>query len=318
MADHMFPRIAVVGAGYWGKNLIRNFHSLGHLSVICDSRQPLLDQFAEEYPDARMECDFDALLDDDAVDAVVLATPSVTHHPLGLKVLHAKKHLYVEKPLATNFPDAKALVDLARANKKTLMVGHLLMYHPAIIRVKQLMDSGALGEIRYIQSDRLNYNHGRHDRNVMWDLSPHDLSVLVFLGGGQMPSVRQVEAINVSPKDDLIDMLHLSFEFPSGVVAHLQTSWIYPKKQVQLLVVGSEASLILDDTLPLDKRLLKITFDEQGQRHEELMPYLALEPLRLECQHFINALKGDWTPKSDERNGLAIVALLESAQSWID
>lgn len=309
--------IAVVGAGYWGKNLIRNFNALGHLHTICDARPDALAHFQAEYPHITGELSFDAVLANPDIDAVVLATPSLTHYPFGKQVLEAGKHLYVEKPLATTLKDAQDLVQVAQAHQKTLMVGHLLMYHPAINRVKQVIDSGVLGDLRYIQSDRLNYNHGRNDRNVFWDLAPHDLSVLIYLMNGEVPHVKAVTAQNTSAVDDKIDLVQASFQFKSGVIAHLQTSWVYPKKQVQLLVVGTQASLILDDTLPLANRLVQVHFDEAGHRHETAVEYLPLEPLRLECQHFVNALEGGWQPQSDERNGLAVVEVLEKVQAQL-
>jgi UDP-2-acetamido-3-amino-2,3-dideoxy-glucuronate N-acetyltransferase len=309
--------IAVVGAGYWGKNLIRNFNALGHLHTICDARPDVLAHFQQDYPHIKGEASFEAVLKNPEIHAVVLATPSLTHYPLGKQVLEAGKHLYVEKPLATTLKDAQDLVQLAQCHQKTLMVGHLLMYHPAINRMKQVIDSGVLGNIRYIQSDRLNYNHGRHDRNVFWDLAPHDLSVLIYLMNGQIPEVKAVAAQNTATIDAKIDLVQASFQFEGGVLAHLQTSWVYPKKQVQLLVVGTQASLILDDTLPLAHRLVQVSFDAQGLRHETAVEYLPLEPLRLECQHFVNALVGGWQPQSDERNGLAVVKVLEKVQEQL-
>jgi UDP-2-acetamido-3-amino-2,3-dideoxy-glucuronate N-acetyltransferase len=313
-----FPRIAIVGAGYWGKNLIRSFHQLGALHTICDTRPDALMAFQAQYPNTHLEASFQDLLANPDIDAVVLSTPSLTHYPLGKQVLEAGKHLYVEKPLATTLADAQALVHLAEHKERTLMVGHLLMYHPAINRIKQVMDSGQLGEVRYIQSDRLNYNHGRNDRNALWDLAPHDLSVLLYLMQGQLPEVRFASATQSHLRDEKHDMFQVSLQFSNGVMGHLQTSWVYPRKQVQLFIVGTEASLFLDDTLPMDKRLMLVSHDAQGQRQESPVDYLPMEPLRLECQHFINALKGEWRPQSDERNGLAVVDLLERIQNKVD
>ncbi len=317
-SPHQPIQIAVVGAGYWGKNLIRNFQGLGYLHTICDPRLEILHHFKALYPQVAGKASFVEVLKNPAIDAVVLATPSMTHFELGKQVLEAGKHLYVEKPLATNLQDAQVLVELATKQKKTLMVGHLLMYHPAINRMKQLIDSGALGEIRYIQSDRLNYNHGRNDRNVFWDLAPHDLSVLIYLMNGEVPAIESVSAQCASTKDGKPDVVQTSLRFQNGVLGHLQTSWMYPKKQVQLLIVGTDASLILDDTAPLEQRLVRVDFSESGERTVSAVEYLPLEPLRLECQHFINALAGNWSPQSDDRNGLAVVSLLESVQLRLD
>jgi UDP-2-acetamido-3-amino-2,3-dideoxy-glucuronate N-acetyltransferase len=314
-----FPRIAVVGGGYWGKNLIRNFYQLGALQTICDSREPVLNALLQGVcPGVKPYTSYEALLEDERVDAVVLATPSLTHYTLGMQALEAGKHVYIEKPLATTLADAQALVEKAQEARRTLMVGHLLMYHPAINRMKQLLDAGTLGNIRYIQSDRLNYNLGRNDRNALWDLAPHDLSVLLYFMNGAMPDVRFATGSCAHPTDAKTDTVQVSLQFANGVIGHLQTSWIYPRKQVQLMVVGTQGALLLDDTLPLDRRLLHVRYTPAGERLETPVDYLPLEPLRLECQHFLNALQGEWKPQSDERNGLAVVQLLEAIQFKLD
>ena len=316
------PKVAVVGAGYWGKFLIRNFHELGGLGWIVDSRPEVLAAFAVQYPEVMGFPTLEALLaHPHKPDGVVIATPSLTHYALGKQVLEAGIPLYVEKPLATTLADAHALVQLANTASVPLMVGHLLLYHPAINRAKQLIDAGVLGQIHYIQSDRLNFNAGRADRNVLWDLAPHDFSVLFYLTNEQ-------PIINLSAtghcllgaaKDTKVDHVQVQFTFADGTQGYTQASWAYPKKQVQLLVVGSKASLILDDTLPLEERLILVKTTAEGTRTTEHIPYLPLEPLGLECQHFLNCLStGMPSQSAGHTNGLLVVEYLEKVQQLLD
>jgi UDP-2-acetamido-3-amino-2,3-dideoxy-glucuronate N-acetyltransferase len=315
------PKIAVVGAGYWGKFLIRNFHELGGLGWIVDNRPEILAQLIQQYPDVVGIATLEELL---ALplkpDGVIIATPSLTHYTLGKKVIAAGIPLYVEKPLATTLSDAQALVALAEANNLPLMVGHLLLYHPAINRIKSLIDEGVLGKIRYIQSDRLNYNKGRADRNVLWDLAPHDFSVLFYLTNEQPVVAMQATGHNLLGIDDeKLDHVQVQFTFADGTLGYTQASWAYPKKQVQLLVVGSEGSVILDDTLPLENRLTLVKTTPSGVRETLPVPYLPLEPLRLECLHWLNCLGGQQVSQSQGKtNGLLVVHWLEQVQQALE
>ena len=313
-------KIAVVGAGYWGKFLIRNFHELGGLGYIVDNRPEILAEFAQKYPEVIGVATLEELLQSPKKpDGVVIATPSLTHYKLGKQVIEAGIPLYVEKPLATTLADANALVSLAEAQNLPLMVGHLLLYHPAINRIKSLIDEGALGKIRYIQSDRLNFNAGRADRNVLWDLSPHDFSVLFYLTNEQPVVAMQATGHSLLGVDDKFDHVQVQFTFADGTLGYTQASWAYPKKQVQLLVVGTEGSVILDDTLPLENRLTLVKTTASGVRESMPVPYLPLEPLRLECLHWLNCLGGQQVSQSQGKtNGLLVVNWLEQVQQALD
>jgi UDP-2-acetamido-3-amino-2,3-dideoxy-glucuronate N-acetyltransferase len=314
------PKIAVIGAGYWGKFLIKNFHELGGLGWIVDNRADILAQLTQTYPEVQGVATLDALLAlPEKPDGVVLATPSLTHYTLGKQLLEAGIPLYVEKPLATTLADAQALVNLAATNQVPLMVGHLLLYHPAINRIKSLIDEGVLGKIRYIQSDRLNYNAGRADRNVLWDLSPHDFSVLFYLTNQQPVVAMKATGYQLLGTDSKRDHVQVQFTFEDGTLGYTQASWVYPKKQVQLLVVGTEGSVVLDETQPLENRLTFVKTTQLGMRETTPVAYLPLEPLRLECLHWLNCLGGQQVSQSQGKtNGLLVVRWLEAVQNALD
>ena len=318
------PQIALVGCGRWGQNLARNFHELGALHTLCDARSDVLSQLSSQYSGVQLSTSLDEVLANPAIDAVVVATPSLTHGAMGHRVLEAGKHLYMEKPLATSREEATLLSQLAKAKGCQLMVGHLLLYHPAVNRMKQLISEGSLGKLCYVQSDRLNFNAFRSDRNVMWDLTPHDLSLILYLLG--QPPVEALQAVGFysDAQDEKLDMLQLSLRFTDitqpgrQIGAHLQASWIYPKKQVQLLVVGSDRSAVLDDTIQGSGKLKIIERNDSGQAIESYPDYLPLEPLKMECLHFVNALKDGFKPQTDANNGLAVVDILERSQAQLD
>jgi UDP-2-acetamido-3-amino-2,3-dideoxy-glucuronate N-acetyltransferase len=300
--------VAVVGAGHWGKNLVRNFHHLGALGGICDLSPQQVTSFKEQYPDIWVTDQFEALLSNELIGGIVIATPSHTHYMLAKKALLAGKHVYVEKPIATRAEEVLELCELAKAHEKTLMVGHLLLYHPAVIRLKQLIEEGALGTIQYIQSDRLNYNPHRNDKSVLWDLAPHDLSMMCFLMN-QEPRSIVASTGHRTHQDERVDVIHVEFEFTNNAIGHIHASWIHPAKQVRLTIKGSKASALLDDTLPQGKLQL---FDPQERLLQTFPEYLTIEPLRLECQHFLNTMWHGQTPKSDGSNGHTVVKWLQA------
>ncbi|MCA9789207.1 MAG: Gfo/Idh/MocA family oxidoreductase, partial [Cyanobacteria bacterium HKST-UBA05] len=221
-------------------------------------------------------------------------------------------HVYVEKPMATSTTETRQLMDLAKDLDQHLMVGHLLLYHPAVSRLKQLIESGYLGDIRYIQSDRLNYNAHRSDRAVFWDLAPHDLSMMIYLLGRVPQRVVSVLGSKTSA-DELVDIAHIELDSGSGIVGHIHNSWVHPFKQVKLIVRGTERSAVIDDTLPLSEKLQ--VFDHNHPQDKELPTLLGIEPLKLECQHFISAIKNNRRPKTDGVNGMKVVEILEDAES---
>jgi len=305
-------KVAVIGCGTWGKNLVRNFHYLGVLHSVCDLDQELLKNIMEEYPDISFTNSIDDVFSNQQIDGVIIATPSHTHYPLVKRALELGKHVYVEKPIATSADEAKELNELANEKECVLMVGHLLLYHPAVNRLKTLIEDGILGDIQYIQSDRLNINFYKNDRSVMWDLAPHDLSMISYVID-KIP-LRVKSAVGTSTDNNgVMDIVHVDIEFPDNIHAHISNSWIHPLKRVMLIVRGSMATAILDDTETANKLQIYDNFS-QTRRLIDCPDYLEIEPLKLECQHFINCIKNKMKPRSDGTNGYEVVKLLDEAE----
>ena len=304
---------AVVGCGLWGRNIVRNFYNLGALHSVCDLDKENLKMIQELYPEVNTTSDFDGLLKNPEVIAMCIVTPSHTHFNLVKKAIMAGKHVYVEKPISTSSEEARELKELADQVGVKLLVGHLLLYHPAVNRLKMLIAEGVLGEIKYAQSDRLNINYFKNDRSVMWDLAPHDVSMIAHVTG--KAPLRVISATGCDSEfENIYDITHLTIEFEDGVIGQVSDSWIHPQKRVSLLVRGTKATAILDDTLQEGK--LKVYDNKKGSQNEiEVFDYLEIEPLKLECQHFLNCIKNDKTPRSDGENGYMIVSILESAEA---
>ena len=310
------PKVAVVGCGNWGKNLVRNFHQLGALAYCCDKQSDVLLRLSEQYPEVPRVDRFEELLTFSALDALVIATPSRFHYGMAKAALLAGKHVYVEKPLATSLKEAQELTQLVLKQEKILMTGHLLLYHPAVNRLAQLVAEGVLGEIKYIESCRLNTNPHRPDKSVLWDLGPHDLSMMMMVLGDAPKQVLAAKGQQTA-EDGLVDIVHVDVLFESGVQGHLHNSWVHPVKDVRLTVKGSLGSAILDDTLPWPEKL-KLTFDSGEQSLDILMPEVVhVEPLKMECQHFLHCIQTGRLANSGGENGQAVVACLEVADAML-
>lgn len=304
--------VAVIGCGLWGKNIVRNFYNLDALNTVCDLDTENLKKLAMEYENVHFTTDFNEVLNNPEIEAVAVVTPSHTHFKVVSAVLNAGKHVYVEKPISTVADEAKKLMELADEKGLTLMVGHLLLYHPAVNRLKQIINEGMLGEITYIQSDRLNINYFKNDRSVMWDLAPHDVSMTAYVLGKE--PVRVISAVGVSSdKNDIMDITHVTIEYEGGVVGQISDSWIHPVKRVNMLVRGTKATAIFDDTLPTNK-LVIIDHTTPGAAKPEPLDFIEIEPLKLECQHFLNCFKTGTKPRSDGLNGYQVVSILEEAE----
>jgi predicted dehydrogenase len=321
-------RVGVVGLGYWGPNLARNFDRLGdtELRWICDASADALARLAPQFPAARTTTDLDDLLSDSELDAVAIATPVPLHAELALQVLGAGKHCFVEKPLAQSVADAEGVVEAADAAGKVLMVGHLLEYHPGVRKLKELADSGELGAIRYIYGNRLNLGKLRPDENALWSLGAHDVSVLLSLAAEEPAEMYAYGESYMRPPIE--DVVFCYLRFPSGLMAHLHLSWLDPHKERRFTVVGSDKMATFDD-MQLEQKLVIYDkgFDEDYSSFGE---YIARsgdvwsprvpneEPLRVECRHFAECVREGKTPLSDGRSGLRVVRVLEGLQKSLD
>jgi UDP-2-acetamido-3-amino-2,3-dideoxy-glucuronate N-acetyltransferase len=310
------PRVAVVGSGYWGKNLVRNYYQLGALAWICDTDPEVLARFRQEYPGVRTSRELAEVLGSDESDAVVIATPAATHHRLAASALQAGKHVYVEKPLVLNESEGEELVDLARRGGLVLMVGHLLQYHPIFVRLKQMAGAGELGRINYIYSHRLNLGKIRREENILWSFAPHDISMILSLAGEEPDEVRATGGFYL--QDFVADVTTTHLRFPSGMRAHIFVSWLHPFKEQKLVVVGERKMAVFDDTLPWEDKLLlyphqivtegevPVPVKAEAQRVEVAQT----EPLRAECQHFLDCIAQGQRPITDGREGLAVLRVL--------
>jgi UDP-2-acetamido-3-amino-2,3-dideoxy-glucuronate N-acetyltransferase len=313
-------KIACVGAGYWGKNLIRNFDQLGVLSLICDTDDALRSAFEEQYPAARFCCSFSEVLSDPSIDAVVIATPAEKHFTLAREALLAGKHVFVEKPLALDVREGEALITLSEKTAKTLMVGHILEYHPAVLKLKSLIDSGELGRIYYIYSNRLNLGKVRTEENILWSFAPHDISVLLMLLGEMPFSATALGGCYLH--HDIADVTITTLSFPSDVKAHIFVSWLHPYKEQKLVVVGDQKMAVFDDTAPEDKLSL---YDEGIEWINRMpvprkqspirVPVDPLEPLREECRHFLDSVAAGTAPKTDGRSALRVLKILKACET---
>ena len=245
MASAQLPRIAVIGCGYWGKNLVRNFHKLGALKVICDSDSARVQEMAQSYK-VRAAEDVDELLKEKEIDGVVISAPAALHYSLAKRALLAGKDVFVEKPLALHVEEGEELVELARKQNRILMVGHLLQYHPAILELKRLISEGELGRVQYIYSSRLNLGKLRTEEDILWSFAPHDLSAILYLLGEEPVSVAAHGSSHLN--QNVVDVTLTTCEFPSGVKAHIFVSWIHPFKEQKLVIVGDRKMAVFDDT----------------------------------------------------------------------
>jgi predicted dehydrogenase len=317
--------IGVVGLGYWGPNLARNFAALAgvELAWLCDGSTEQLERVAARFPGVRTATEVDELLDDPELEAIAIATPVPTHAPLARRALAAGKHVFVEKPLAQSLADAEAVVADAREAGRTLMVGHLLEYHPGVERLKELVDSDELGKVHYIYGNRLNLGKLRADENALWSLGAHDVSVVLRLA--QEEPVECHAHGESYMRDGVEDVVFCYLRFPSGLAAHLHLSWLDPHKERRFTVVGSRRMATFDD-MALER---KLTVYDKGfeQDYRNYGEYIARsgdvwspavpndEPLRLECRHFVDRVLDGQRPRSDGESGLRVVRVLEELQS---
>jgi predicted dehydrogenase len=320
-------KVGVVGCGYWGPNLIRNFRQAAdcQLAVLCDTSEQRLRHMRRLYPEVATTNKYEDLLKDPSLDAIIIATPVRFHHEMGKAALNAGKHTFIEKPMTRTVAEGEELVALANQQGLVLMVGHTFLFSPAVRRMKEIVDAGDIGEVRYISARRLNLGLFQKDINVAWDLAPHDISIILHLLDDQPISVSCQGNSHVTRGIEDVSMMYLTF--PKSRCAFLHNSWLDPKKVRQMTVVGSRRMIVYDDTEPLEK--IKIydarvevpphydTFAEFTYSYhygDAYVPYIKQdEPLKLETQHFIDCIRSGARPITDGRLGLEVVRILEAS-----
>lgn len=314
----MLPMIAVVGNGYWGKNLVRNFHALGVLKCVCDSRNEAL-QEAHDLFGVDTCSSLEAVLKDPEIKGMVIAAPAAQHYQLAKECLLAGKDVYVEKPLSLGISEGQELVEIAEARQRILMVGHILQYHPAILKLKELIGSGEFGRIQYIYSSRLNWGKLRSEENILWSFAPHDISAILYLLDEVPISVTASGGSYINPQ--IYDTTLTACEFQSGVKAHIFVSWLHPFKEQRLVIVGTNKMAVFDD-VETERKLviyshsidwlnrLPIAHKGEGQT----VPLPGEEPLRKECEHFIESIVTRRTPRTDGRNGVKVLEVLDACE----
>lgn len=311
------PKISVIGCGYWGKNLVRNFAELGVLHSVCDANQELAKQAAQAYDVQSLS--LEEVLKSNC-DGVVIAAPAAQHFDLTQKALHTGKHVFVEKPLSLKVEEAKKLCDLSMQVGKKLMVGHLLQYHPAFLELKSLIQKGNLGRLQYIYSNRLNLGKFRNEENILWSFAPHDISMILGLAGDLPESVYATGACHLNPRIHDVTTTHMSFK--NGIEAHIFVSWLHPYKEQKLVVVGDRGMAVFDDGLPWGEKLKlyphQVTWVDGLPQPEKAdvinVPLEVSEPLKIECQHFIDCITQNQNPRTDGAEGLRVLQVLDAAQ----
>jgi predicted dehydrogenase len=310
--------VGQAGLGHWGKNLVRNFDELADLTWICESDEARRAEFGARYPNARVTASFEEMLADDDLQAVVIATPVPTHHPLAKQALEAGKHVFVEKPPAMRAAEMEELVGLAEERGLVLMPGHLLLYHPGVQKLKELVDSGQLGDVLCVYGNRQNLGIIRTNENALWSLGVHDLSVILYLIGEQ-PS-QAVANGNAFLNAGVEDVVFCYLQFPSGKIAHMHLSWLDPHKMRKLTVVGRDKMAVFDD-MELEQKITVYdkapeeptgTYGEWRTRTGDVFsPKISNdEPLKLECRHFLGLVENGWDGR-EMHDGLEVVRALE-------
>jgi UDP-2-acetamido-3-amino-2,3-dideoxy-glucuronate N-acetyltransferase len=322
--DNNLSNIAVVGSGYWGKNLVRNFESLGALHTICDTDTATLLRFKEQYPGVNTVSDFSEVLANPDISGIAIATPAETHEPLARQALLAGKDVYIEKPLCLSEEEGVALNTLAQEQGRVLMVGHLLWYHPVVLKLKKMVDSGDLGRIQYIYSNRLNLGKLRREENVLWSFAPHDISVILGLTG-EMPETIRAQGGNYLHQK-IADTTMTLMSFSSGIKAHIFVSWLHPFKEQKLVVVGEKQMAVFDDVAPWDDKLLlyphSIEWNDNvpvaNKADAVRVSVEQDEPLKAECAHFMECIEKRSRPRTDGEEGLRVLQVLNRCQESLE
>jgi UDP-2-acetamido-3-amino-2,3-dideoxy-glucuronate N-acetyltransferase len=318
------PKIAVIGCGHWGKNLVRNYYQFEALKLICDKNEVVLSSLNDQYKDIDTCFALSDVLSRNDIQGVVIATPAETHYSFAREALLAKKHIFVEKPMALREEEGKELISIAKEHNRVLMVGHLLQYHPVFQCLNKLAQSGELGRINYIYSNRLNLGKIRREENILWSFAPHDISMILSLAGEEPETIRATGGNYLHKKIADVTTTHL--EFSSGLRAHIFVSWLHPFKDQKLVVVGDRKMAVFDDTNPWKDKLLLYPHEIKWQNNiptstkvePERFDITEVEPLLLECKHFLDCISNDKQPITDGEEGLRVLKILNASQKSLD
>lgn len=321
-------KVAVVGLGYWGPNLLRSFNQLPDAQVvaICDAEEKQLKKFAPLYPQAKTTTKYEEILNDREIEAVIIAVPAPLHYQLGRQALLADKHVFVEKPLALNLSEAEELTALAAKKQKILMVGHLMKYHPAVTKLKEYIDNKEMGDVLYMYATRVNLGKIRFQENALWSLAVHDIAIILYLLGNILP--QEVSAQGASYlTDNVEDVVFVNLCFPNKVLATVHASWLDPHKIRQLTIVGSKKMAVFNDMEGPEKIRLYDKGVDHAPMFQTYSEYLTIrdgdihiptlqmkEPLQIECNHFLNCITNKKVPMSDGQDGIRVLKVLEAAQ----
>ncbi|MBN1363812.1 MAG: Gfo/Idh/MocA family oxidoreductase [Syntrophaceae bacterium] len=319
-------QVAVIGSGYWGRNLTRNFNQLNVLKTVYDTDTKIRQQLKKDYPEVRIADNEKEIFKDKAIEAVVVATPAAEHYNLAIAALNAGKHVFVEKPLSLTYADGLSLVNLAREKSKKLFVGHILHYHPAVIRMKEIINKGHIGRLQYIYSRRLSLGKIRREENILWSFAPHDISVIL---GITKEDPNYIDAVgNNFLHPHIPDVTMSSLKFPSGIGAHIFVSWLNPFKEQRLVVIGSQGMMVFDDTQPVEKKLIYypnqiywkdgIPVSEKAEGNAVNLSDIWEEPLKRECRAFLDSIVNNTTPLTSGEEGLRVLKILEACQQAIE
>lgn len=318
------PKIAIFGCGYWGKNLLRNFNELGAAALLCDPAEAGRETARRVAPDVEVTADFASAFAREDIDAIALATPAETHHPLAVRAMEAGKDVFVEKPLALNHRQGRAMKAKAEETGRLLMVGHLLEYHPAILKLREMITAGELGRINYIYSHRLNFGKVRTEENALWSFAPHDVAVILRLVGEMPLEASTSGGSYITP--NLADVTMSCLHFRSGLRAHIFVSWLNPFKEQKLVVVGDRKMAVFNDVVKEGKLVVY----DQHVEVKDGAPVLhgggnplpvALpdgEPLRAECEHFLECIRERRQPLTDGQNGIDVLKVLQACQDSME
>ncbi len=317
--------IAAIGAGYWGRNLVRNFHQLGVLKIVCDLSPAIREEVADQYGIAVTDS-MDAVLNDPDIKAVVIAAPAAQHYKLAKEAIIADKHVFVEKPLSLTYNEGEELVALADERKRCLFVGHILQYHPGVVRLKELINQGTIGRIEYIYSRRLSLGKIRREENILWSFAPHDISIILSLTGEEPSYIDSVGSNFLHAR--IADVTMTNLKFPSGIGAHIFVSWLNPFKEQKLVVVGTNGMLVFDDTEPVERKLVHyphvinwkngVPVPQKGREVPIDISDIWVEPMKAECRAFLESIENGRKPATSGEEGLRVLKILELSQRSLE